>query len=71
MGLKILREVTQTLCNNKAKRLRVRANPRVADFIKRNKRDRLLSLEKDFERPVLVIADPDMSTEDFEIERIS
>ncbi len=70
-GLKILRELAQTLCSNKARRLRVRTNPRVADFLKRNKRDRLMALERDFQRPVLVIADPELGSEDFEIEKIT
>ena len=70
MGLKILREVTEVLCRNKARRVRVRANVRVADFLRRNKGDKVKSLEETYDKPVLIVGDHELGTEDYEIQRL-
>lgn len=70
VGLKILREVSELLFRNKAKRVRVRANPRVADFLKRNKGDKVRRLEEHYDKPVVVVGDYDLGTEDYEIQRL-
>ncbi|MCB9833246.1 MAG: Rne/Rng family ribonuclease [Planctomycetes bacterium] len=69
IGLKILREVTNIFANNKAKRVQVKANHRVADFLKRNKRDRLEGIESRFRRPVVIVSEGGLSTEEYEIKR--
>jgi len=70
VGLKILREVSEILYRNRAKRVRVRSNPRVADFLRRNKGDKVQALEKRYEKPVLVVGDHDLGTEEYEIQRL-
>lgn len=70
MGLKILREITEILYRNKAKRVRVRTNPRVADFLRRNKGDKIKKLEEHYQKPVLVVGDHDLGTEDYELQRL-
>ncbi len=70
VGLKILREVTEVLFRNKARRVRVRANPRVADFLRRNKGEKIKRLEEAYQKPVLVVGDHDLGTEDYEIQRL-
>ena len=70
MGLKILREISEVLYRNKARRVRVRANPRVADFLRRNKGDKLKGLEEEYQKPVLIVGDHDLGTEDYEVQRL-
>ena len=70
MGLKILREVTEILFRNRARRVRVRANVRVADFLRRNKSDRISKLEETYKKPILVVGDHELGTEDYEIQRL-
>ena len=70
MGLKILREITDILCRGRARRVRVRANPRVADFLRRNKSDKIKLLEEEFKKPILVVGDHDLGTMDYEIQRL-
>ena len=70
IGLKIIREVTNIFANNKAKRVRVRVNGRVADFLRRNKRDRLEAVEGRFKRPIVIIGDQSFGTEEYEVRRL-
>ena len=70
VGLKILREVKDILVRARARRVRVRANPRVADFLRRNKGDKIKRMEEDFQKPILVVGDHDLGTEDYEIQRL-
>jgi len=70
MGLKILREVTEVLYRNRARRVRVRANVRVADFLRRNKGEKVKQIEETYEKPVLIVGDHDLGTEDYEIQRL-
>jgi ribonuclease E len=70
MGLKILREITEILVRNKARRVRVRANVRVADFLRRNKGDKVKRLEEAHQKPILIVGDHDLGTEDYEIQRL-
>ncbi|MEE2712945.1 MAG: Rne/Rng family ribonuclease [Planctomycetota bacterium] len=70
VGLKILREVTEVLFRNKARRVRVRANVRVADFLRRNKGAKMKQLEEEYEKPVLVVGDHELGTEDYEVQRL-
>ncbi len=70
VGLKILREVTEVLFRNKARRVRVRANVRVADFLRRNKGDKVKHLEEHYEKPVLIVGDHELGTEDYEVQRL-
>src|SRR5690606_15423459 len=70
VGLKILREVTEVLYRNRARRVRVRANPRVADFLRRNKGEKVKRIEEQFAKPVLIVGDHDLGTEDYEIQRL-
>jgi ribonuclease E len=70
VGLKILREVTEVLFRNKARRVRVRANVRVADFLRRNKGEKMKQLEEEYEKPVLVVGDHELGTEDYEVQRL-
>jgi ribonuclease E len=69
IGLKILRDVANIFANNKARRVQVRANPRVTDFLRRNKRDRMERLQSSFGRPVVVSPDADYGVEEYEIKR--
>ncbi len=70
IGLKILREVTEVLWRNKARRVRVRANPRVVDFLRRNKEAKIKALEEHFQKPILILGDYDLASEDYEIQRL-
>ncbi|HYC77335.1 MAG TPA: Rne/Rng family ribonuclease [Planctomycetota bacterium] len=70
VGLKILREVSDVFFRNKARRVRVRANPRVADFLRRNKAEKIRDLEQHYEKPILVVGDHDLGTEDYEVQRL-
>jgi ribonuclease E len=70
MGLKILREVTEIVHRNKARRVRVRTNVRVADFLRRNKGERIKKLEETYEKPILIVGDHEMGSEDYEIQRL-
>jgi ribonuclease E len=70
VGLKILREISEVLFRNKARRVRVRANARVADFLRRNKAEKLQSLESHYSKPVLIVGDHDLGTEDYEVQRL-
>lgn len=69
VGLKILREITNIFANRKAKRIQVKANTRVADFIRRNKRDRLEAIEKEFKRSLSVASDASLGIEEYEVRR--
>ncbi len=69
IGLKILREVKNIFANNRAKKVQIRSNNRVADFLRRNKRDRLAYLEDHFGRTVMVVGDASLGTEEYEIRR--
>ena len=70
VGLRILREVAEVLWKNKARRVRVRAHPRVADFLRRNKGEKIKRLEEMYQKPILVAGDHDLGTEDYEIQRL-
>jgi ribonuclease E len=70
VGLKILREISEVLYRNKARRVRVRASPRVADFLRRNKGEKLKALEDQYAKPVLIVGDHDLGTEDYEVQRL-
>lgn len=70
MGLKILREITEVLYRNKARRVRVRANVRVADFLRRNKGEKVKELEESYDKPVLIVGDHELGTEDYEVQRL-
>jgi Ribonuclease G/E len=48
----------------------VRANVRVADFLRRNKGDRIKRLEETYEKPILIVGDHEMGSEDYEIQRL-
>ncbi|MCA9320726.1 MAG: Rne/Rng family ribonuclease [Planctomycetes bacterium] len=69
IGLKILREVTNIFANNRAKRIQVRCNNRVADFLRRNKRDRLEHIEQTYRRAVMAVGDASLGTEEYELRR--
>ena len=47
-----------------------RANVRVADFLRRNKGDKMKQLEEKYEKPVLVVGDHELGTEDYEVQRL-
>jgi ribonuclease E len=70
VGLRILREVSDVLYRNKARRVRIRANPRVADFLRRNKSEKIRALEDFYQKPILVVGDHDLGTEDYEVQRL-
>lgn len=70
VGLKILREISEILFRNKARRVRVRANVRVADFLRRNKGDKVKKLEERYDKPILIVGDHELGTEDYEIQRL-
>ncbi len=70
VGLKILREITEVLWRNKARRVRVRANPRVADFLRRNKGEKIRGMEEHYQKPILIVGDHDLGTEDYEVQRL-
>lgn len=70
IGLKILREVTDIVFRNRAKRVRVRVNVRVADFLRRNKSEKIKKLEDLYGKPILIAGDHDLGTEDYEIQRL-
>ncbi|MEE9392421.1 MAG: Rne/Rng family ribonuclease [Planctomycetota bacterium] len=70
VGLKIMREVANVFANNKAKRIVVRANNRVADFMKRNKRDRLEIIERTYKRPISINGDASFGVEEYELKRL-
>ena len=70
VGLRILREVSDVLYRNKARRVRIRANPRVADFLRRNKSEKIRELEDFYQKPILVVGDHDLGTEDYEVQRL-
>jgi ribonuclease E len=70
IGLRILREVSDVLYRNKARRVRIRANPRVADFLRRNKSEKIRGLEDRYQKPILVVGDHDLGTEDYEVQRL-
>ncbi len=69
IGLKILREITNVFANNRAKRVHVKCNHRVSDFLKRNKKERIDGIEADFKRSIVVSGEGGMSTEEYEIKR--
>lgn len=69
IGLKILREVTNIFALNKARRVQVKCASRVADFLKRNKRDRIDRLERHYERPIVIVSESGTGIEEFEIKR--
>jgi ribonuclease E len=70
IGLKILREVTDIVFRNRARRVRVRVNVRVADFLRRNKSEKIKRLEEAYGKPILIAGDHDLGTEDYEIQRL-
>lgn len=70
IGLKIMREVIDICFRNRARRVRVRANVRVADFLKRNKSEKIRQVEEAYGKPILVVGDHDLGTEDYEIQRL-
>jgi ribonuclease E len=69
VGLRILREVQNVFANKKAQRIAVRANNRVADFLKRNKRDRINTIQRHFDRPLTVMGDASFGIEEYELRR--
>jgi ribonuclease E len=70
VGLRILREITDICVRNRARRVRVRSHVRVADFLRRNKGDKIRRLEETYQKPILVVGDHELGTEDYEIQRL-
>lgn len=70
VGLKILREITEIVFRNKARRVRVRVNVRVADFLRRNKGEKVKKIEEEYGKPILIVGDHELGTEDYEIQRL-
>jgi len=70
VGLRIFREISEVLFRKRARRVRVRCHPRVADFLRRNKGSKIKALEETYSKQILVVGDHDLGTEDYEMQRL-